>query len=801
MNPLLNSKIRIRSLYSNNGNNMNDLPQTFLKYKKNLARGIAIFLLTFIIYGNIYGSQGALGITNKIDSPYTSASYAIGHWQDGSEGLGNHDHTYGAMFNPSGIAAKIVSIIEGAELDNDVRPLNSLSSVTLELSLVSQNGQPITISSYNELRLRFPLGEGCEFGSEIITLYDPDGTAHDVRKVIAENGGVISLADLNGTYESEVPYASITITFETAPPEVDTLPATDIRDKSAKLKGKIIYDVGGDCEYRFSYWKEGGSITTTEWRGSVNAGEEFSQYVYGLDSLSTYYFRAEARNSAGSTEGDVESFVISLEPPEVDTLSAIDIGENSATLKGKIIEDGGEECGYRFSYWKEGGTTTTTGWSYYVETYEEFSEYIDDLVPGSTYYFRAEAKNSAGESSGDLESFITGDSGTIIPPPQPPEEPQDLQEGILDIFYKIASLEEGRDTAKFEIVHKSGASEDLDENDMLYENKDSYTHPKIVSIIGSVRRYHELQKDSRPEESLTRVYLNIGIEPAESFIISKQELILKMPLLNKNFGDKPIVIQQYDISDPNGYPAYDVRKLIEEGKGEGIIKLQDLQDADKSHGQYFELSFNRSVADINLDGIVDSNDYFFIEKNWQKQGNSKADIGSHKGTGLPDGRVDYWDVIAMSEEWTGETIDPNIVNLIDYRTESFETGNFNKFNWKHSGDFNWIITPENSYSGFYSAKSGLINDDETSSLEVSVDCQPGFIAFYRKVSSENNFDKLKFYIDDVLKDESSGESDWKRAYFPVEEGRRKFTWNYDKDGSVSKGDDAVYIDGIVFPVE
>jgi len=53
----------------------------------------------------------------------------------------------------------------------------------------------------------------------------------------------------------------------------------------------------------------------------------------------------------------------------------------------------------------------------------------------------------------------------------------------------------------------------------------------------------------------------------------------------------------------------------------------------------------------------------------------------------------------------------------------------------------------------------------------------------------------------VLKDESSGESDWKRANFPVEEGRRKFTWGYDKDGSVSKGDDAVYIDDIVFPVE
>ncbi len=81
-----------------------------------------------------------------------------------------------------------------------------------------------------------------------------------------------------------------------------------------------------------------------------------------------------------------------------------------------------------------------------------------------------------------------------------------------------------------------------------------------------------------------------------------------------------------------------------------------------------------------------------------------------------------------------------------------------------------------------------------------VDCVDGDITFYRKVSSEDNFDYLRFYIDGVEQDKWSGGKDWERISFPVIAGTRTFEWIYSKDGSESEGNDTAWIDDIVFPI-
>jgi len=68
---------------------------------------------------------------------------------------------------------------------------------------------------------------------------------------------------------------------------------------------------------------------------------------------------------------------------------------------------------------------------------------------------------------------------------------------------------------------------------------------------------------------------------------------------------------------------------------------------------------------------------------------------------------------------------------------------------------------------------------------VTLDCVSGYIAFYRKVSSESCCDHLKFYIDGVEKGSWSDEEDWAKVSFPVDEGTRTFEWTYSKDGSES----------------
>jgi len=81
---------------------------------------------------------------------------------------------------PSGVKAKIVSKVQNNEVVTDKRPEGSTSVVNLELSLHSQSGSPITLTSTNELRVEFVsetgLGIFNDFGSQpiIIQQYDPN---------------------------------------------------------------------------------------------------------------------------------------------------------------------------------------------------------------------------------------------------------------------------------------------------------------------------------------------------------------------------------------------------------------------------------------------------------------------------------------------------------------------------------------------------------------------------------------------------------------------------------------------------
>ncbi|OQX77140.1 MAG: hypothetical protein B6D61_07640, partial [Bacteroidetes bacterium 4484_249] len=132
--------------------------------------------------------------------------------------------------------------------------------------------------------------------------------------------------------------------------------------------------------------------------------------------------------------------------------------------------------------------------------------------------------------------------------------------------------------------------------------------------------------------------------------------------------------------------------------------------------------------------------------------------------------------------------------------EDFETGDFTNMEWEFSGNSPWIISTENSYEGDYCAKSGNINDNQTSDISIEMEVfADGEISFFRRVSSESGWDYLRFYIDGTQLDQWSGEQSWSEFTFPVTEGTHTFKWVYYKDASVSNGSDCAWIDYIVFP--
>lgn len=161
------------------------------------------------------------------------------------------------------------------------------------------------------------------------------------------------------------------------------------------------------------------------------------------------------------------------------------------------------------------------------------------------------------------------------------------------------------------------------------------------------------------------------------------------------------------------------------------------------------------------------------------------------------GDVVYMDYDIESTPYSANTL---LVLNIGLIVEDFESGNFESYDWEFSGNANWVIDNNNAYEGTYCAQSGDIGDNQTSGLFISINVTADDqISFFRKVSSEEGWDYLRFYIDGVQKGEWSGEEGWEEFSYPVTAGEHTFKWEYTKDWYESNGSDCGWIDYIVFP--
>lgn len=123
----------------------------------------------------------------------------------------------------------------------------------------------------------------------------------------------------------------------------------------------------------------------------------------------------------------------------------------------------------------------------------------------------------------------------------------------------------------------------------------------------------------------------------------------------------------------------------------------------------------------------------------------------------------------------------------------------------------WTFSPANAWTvvdggmkGTKCAKStnnGMNSTDYSMTLTVDVQAA-GEMTFMYKVSSESNYDKLFFYMDNQSMTAGgwSGEIPWTQFTQPVTVGQHTFRWEYHKDSSVSSGEDCAMVDDIVFPI-
>lgn len=138
--------------------------------------------------------------------------------------------------------------------------------------------------------------------------------------------------------------------------------------------------------------------------------------------------------------------------------------------------------------------------------------------------------------------------------------------------------------------------------------------------------------------------------------------------------------------------------------------------------------------------------------------------------------------------------------LANMASEDYETGNLLQYDWSISGDAPWLIISSGQYEGDYCAKSGPIGSNESSIMELEVDVAvAGDFSFFKKVSSEDGYDYLQFYIDNILRDEWTGIVDWSQESYWLTTGSHTLKWEYVKDGWVDENDDCSWVDYILFP--
>jgi M6 family metalloprotease-like protein len=204
-----------------------------------------------------------------------------------------------------------------------------------------------------------------------------------------------------------------------------------------------------------------------------------------------------------------------------------------------------------------------------------------------------------------------------------------------------------------------------------------------------------------------------------------------------------------------------------------------------------------NVTATDTDGTI-SNVKFYIDDVLQYTDSASPYTWNWNTTGFSAGSHI---IKAVATDNSSNTATSTVgVTLLAPADEGFETGNFSAFAWNNSSTIPWTVQTATKLSGTYAAQSGDISDNGTTTLSLPmVITSSGNISFYYKVSSESNYDFLKFYIDGVQQGQWSGTEGWALATYPVSSGTRTFSWTYSKDGSVSTDSDCAWLDHIIFP--
>ena len=199
-------------------------------------------------------------------------------------------------------------------------------------------------------------------------------------------------------------------------PIIRTLSATGLKWDYTNLVGELKTLGGAPSAEVWFKWGENSSCEQETKHYNWTSAGTFSIGLPQLSPNTTYYFRAVAKSGDGIDYGEIKSFITEKRSlPAVSTISASPEFSrvNKATLLGELgdLDDVSGEVWFK---WGETSSLEYETTHYTKSSIGTFMETITDLIPYTTYYFRAVARNSRGISYGEKKSFETTGGKPVI---------------------------------------------------------------------------------------------------------------------------------------------------------------------------------------------------------------------------------------------------------------------------------------------------------------------------------------------------------------------------------------------------
>lgn len=222
----------------------------------------------------------------------------------------------------------------------------------------------------------------------------------------------------NGYNLMQTSASSFTTTAQQDKPTVETVEIDNITMTSATVEGNVTNDGGSFVSERGVCYSIYENPTTSDSIRLAGTGiGRFTCEMTNLTNATTYYIRAFAKNTEGTSYGDVLT-MRTIEHPILATVTTDEVSEitiNTAVCGGNVLNDGYAditERGICYSTHQE-----PTVFDYKVAGGEGLGLFqcrMSGLEMMTTYYVRAYAKNSEGYAYGNEVSFTTSDE-TYLP--------------------------------------------------------------------------------------------------------------------------------------------------------------------------------------------------------------------------------------------------------------------------------------------------------------------------------------------------------------------------------------------------